>query len=159
MTDDILLILTKLGYSPAWLQLGLVDSDFIREQARQIDSSDDKNTEHYRYAAFRSVLTKGAVLDTILIENYIRMAQIDTDRAMARSALLMLLQCPSLTDAQLEHLANEDVFAWPNAQRIAERERLLRQFRSLPITDEFLGRCIASGDAVVQRALLESPDI
>src|SRR5438067_2402948 len=105
MTDNLEPMLTKLGYSPLWLDYGLLDEDLLRKQSKQYDTSDDKNAEHYRYVAFRAVLTKNATLDDELLDKYIRLAQLDRDSSMAQAALILLVVQPSLTEEQLDRLS------------------------------------------------------
>jgi hypothetical protein len=119
-------LLRKLGYGPEWLEYGLIDEALLRKQSDQYDSSDDKNTEHYRYAAFRDFLSKSAALDAMLIDRYIHLAQLDEDPTMAQSALILLAEHPHLTEAQLDYLSKHPAFAAPVVQRRIERIRLLR---------------------------------
>ena len=49
-------MLAKLGYSPTWLEYGLIDEALLHDQSKEYDTSDDKHAEHYRYAAFRAFL-------------------------------------------------------------------------------------------------------
>lgn len=151
--------LAKLGYSPLWIEYDLLDDDFLLEQCKRYATSYDKNTEHYRWAAFHAILAKNNVLDDTLIARYVQLAQIDEDQGMAESALLSLLRQPGLTDAQVERLSKHPAYTSPVAQRLIERIRLLRELQSSLLTEDLFMRCIASNDQTVQRQLLDRKDI
>ncbi len=152
-------ILTKLGYNHAWLEYGLIDENLLQKQSQQYDTSDDKNREHYRYAAFRAFLGKRIALDDTLMDRYVHLAQLDEDHEMAQSALILLIEWPYITDSQLDGLSRHPAFAEPVVKRRMKRTRLLRQLRSLPLTDELFSRCVTSRDQSVQRELLKRQDI
>jgi len=154
-------MLTKLGFDARWLEYGLLDEQFLRELSERFDTSDDKNIEHYRYAAFYAVLMNSDALDDTLLDRYIHLAQLDEDLGMARSALIELISWRRLSDNQFEHLSKHPAFADPYIQRIVEKKvRLLRQLGSSdPLTDELFERCLASRNRRVQEVLLIRSDI
>lgn len=152
-------MLAKLGYSRAWIEYGVLDQGFLEEQSKQYDISADKNSEHYRFAAFRAFLMTKVALSDALIDRYIRLAQLDEDQVMAQAALLVLVEWPALSDSQLDLLSKHSAFTSPISQHHIERVRLLRQLKLSLITDELFGRCIVSQDATVQRQLVERQDI
>jgi hypothetical protein len=57
MTDkDLNDKLAKIGYTTLWLDYKILTIDYLVEQEQIFDNSDDQNTEHYRYQAFRHYL-------------------------------------------------------------------------------------------------------
>ncbi|MDQ3706356.1 MAG: hypothetical protein M3437_14300 [Chloroflexota bacterium] len=130
--DELEPLLTKLGYSPMWLEYGLIDEELLRQQSNQFDASHDKHTEHYRYKAFQSFLDRRAILDDVSLDMYIHLAQLDEDPTMRQSALILLVRYPHLTETQLARLGKHPAFASLVVQRSIRRIRALRK---LPPTD------------------------
>jgi hypothetical protein len=52
--------IAALRYPPEWLQFGLLEREFVMRQAETFATGEDRNTEHYRYAAFRALLGRRA---------------------------------------------------------------------------------------------------
>jgi hypothetical protein len=157
--QDLETSLSRLAYSPAWLEYGLLDEASLREQWRQYAASGDQNTEHYRYRAFVAFLAKSGALDDTQIDRYIELAQTDGDQGMAQSALLHLIHLPGLSDGQLDQIRKHPAFASPVSQKNIERVQLLRELRSVELSSELFERCILSRDSEVQKELLERPDM
>jgi hypothetical protein len=85
-----------LKFHAKWLEYDFVDRTFLLNLYERFLLSDDKSTEHYRYGAFRKILQDNRCLDDRSIDNYIELVQIDDDRAMAKAALVDLLQTLSI---------------------------------------------------------------
>jgi len=51
-------IAKHFGYTDDWLRLGVVTHADLQQQLAEFDTSDDKNTEHYRCRAFEVVFWK-----------------------------------------------------------------------------------------------------
>lgn len=144
----------KLNFNPKWLEYGAMSKQFLSDLVARYEQSKDKNTEHYRYAAFRQLLTPERVLDDEMVDRYIELAELDEDQNMAQAALGELIRWEGLTDAQLERLSTHRAFAAETLQKIIKRKQLLRELFSTSLTDEAFAQYISSGDAVVQRELL-----
>jgi hypothetical protein len=125
-------LLTKLGYSPMWLEYGLIDEELLREQSNQFDTSHDKHTEHYRYKAFQAFLSQRSTLDDVMLDTYIHLAQLDEDPTMRESALILLVRHPHLTETQLARLGKHPAFASLVVQGSIQR---IRALRNLPPTN------------------------
>ena len=94
---------SELGYPKAWLDFGLLEAPLLADQLARFHAGEDRNLEHYRFAAFQRLLRRRVLTDE-LIDQYVRLAELDPDRTMATSALCGLLDHPALTDAQLVRL-------------------------------------------------------
>lgn len=151
--------LHKLQYSPLWLVYGLLDEAYLLEQSAQFDASDDKNTEHYRYAAFRAFLASYSSLPNDYIDKYVHLAQIDPVPLMGQAALMDLIGWRYLTDAQLDRLDEHLSASSPNLRRSIERLRLRRLLQPTTLTNELFQRALISRDDVTQRELINSYDI
>src|SRR5689334_12768521 len=87
MQADLTKAMKILGYSSQWLDSGLINKQFLMDQLDEYQSSEDKNTEHYRYTAFQDILKTNTTLSDNTLEMYIELASIDEDHAMGKSAL------------------------------------------------------------------------
>jgi hypothetical protein len=157
--SDLKPILDKLKYSQQWLDYGLLDEAYLLAQGIRFDASDDKNTEHYRYDAFKAILSERTVLDDAILENIVHLSQLDADQGMGQAALILLVDWPNLTDLQLDLLYTHPAFSSPVVQRRIQRVHLLRQLRTSGLTNELFDSSILSRDEVVHRELLGRQDI
>jgi hypothetical protein len=92
-----------LGYPREWIELGLLERPLLADQLQRFHAGEDPNTEHYRYAAFQRLLRRRQWTDE-LIDQYVRLVELDPDRTMATSALCALFDHPALTNEQLLRL-------------------------------------------------------
>ncbi|MFT5027742.1 MAG: hypothetical protein ACI9VS_000159 [Candidatus Binatia bacterium] len=51
-------IISLLGYTDRWINLGVINDDTLKQQWEKYCKSDDKNPEHYRFGAFVEFLAK-----------------------------------------------------------------------------------------------------
>lgn len=152
--------LAELRFSPQWLEYEFLDEQFLLDLFDRYQRSDDRNTEHYRYAAFRSVLKKRQAMNDTEIDRYVELAQIDEDHGMARAALHDLLVWSGLTKQQYQQLCALPAYAKPTFQKVIRRRQIIEEIHSAEqLTDEAVDRYIVSGDSVVQEALLIKPNI
>ena len=96
MNDKLL----KLGYTTLWMELGILTEQKLNEQVAIYETGDDKNTEHYRYGAFRDYLTSHRTLTDTELDNYLKLANLETDKPMANSAIADIFREIELTDLQ-----------------------------------------------------------
>ncbi len=151
--------LDLLGYHPKWLEYGMVADAFLHMQVEEFAGSDDQNTEHYRYGAFRAVLREHTSLPDDLLNYYVELAELDAEPAMAGSALADLIHWRGLTEQQREQLSVHPAFAAPFLQKGISRSRLLRRLKREPLTAALFEECLAEKDGVLQRAMLEASSI
>ncbi len=147
-------LLALLHYDPKWLEYGFLDVDLLRKQTEVFHTEEAPRCEHYRYAAFRRVLTSRNSLDEELLARYIELAQRDEDAGMAQAALVDLIMWKGLREAQWEELSRRPEFAAPYFQKLFQRRRLLAQLDANPLPTDLFEQCLANQDATVQRHLL-----
>jgi hypothetical protein len=94
---------SQLGYPRAWIDFGLLERPLLAHQLDRFRSGEDRNLEHFRYAAFQRLLRRRHWTDEI-VDQYVHLVELDPDRVMARSALCALFDHPALTDEQLARL-------------------------------------------------------
>lgn len=89
--------LSKLGYTNLWIDFCILTEEHLNKQLEFFNNSDDKNTEHYRYATFMQYLTsKGSLTDTEL-DNYLKLVCSAKDSIMTGSVIANFLARISLT--------------------------------------------------------------
>ncbi len=152
-------MLTKLGYDPKWFTYGFLEVPFLREQSEHYDNGIDKNTEHYRYEAFRRLLESLTSIDNHTFDRYIELAELDEDKAMANAALSLLIRHPSLTHQQLEQIKSLPALAEKTIQKIIEETQLLQELDASAIQDGVFDRCMTLAKSSVQRKLLSKSGI
>ena len=146
--------LKTLQYDFRWLRWGMLNEESLHAQLEQFSESDDKNTEHYRYAAFRAALAGEGTISHKLIESYFLLAKLDPDKVMASAALIDLIGSPRLTTEQFEGIGKYTAFTDPQLNKIYARHELLRELKAADsVTDSLFDKVLSSGDSVVQRVL------
>jgi hypothetical protein len=132
----------QLHYHVKWFEYGLLSQQQVIVQYQQYLSNDDKNSEHYRYHAFRQFLTENQHLSDQMLAQYIELAQLDPDQSMASAALIDLIKFNLLTDEQLLSLNSHPAFASELLQkRLALgqlKRRLLNKLSTDAVIDEEL---------------------
>ena len=68
---DLKKALRTLGYTPRWLRAGLLDAASLAEQLAVFQTGEDRNTEHYRYGAFRRALETRSCMDDETLDAYL----------------------------------------------------------------------------------------
>jgi hypothetical protein len=155
MEVDLSTALTILRYSPQWLEFGLIDQSFFVKQFDEYQNAEDKNTEHYRYAAFQKILRTQTSLTDRSLNNYIKLALMDENQAMAKAALVDLIKWSELSDRQLEQLRHHPAILERGLQKLITRTTLLRQLKSEPLTDELFAHLLSGKDSVIHQRLLD----
>jgi hypothetical protein len=87
----------RLGFTPAWYGLGIVDEAFLERARARWDKGDDSNTEHYRWWAFSEFLAARRPLAPDLASALYSLGAGDADPGMGgamMSAILYLPECP-----------------------------------------------------------------
>ena len=98
--------LIRLGYSQLLLDSGLLTTDNLKEQIIELDLGEDDNTEQYRYRTFTNYFNQQTSFDNNLFKQIMQLLQSDSDKIMAGSATIDLLQKSSLTDEQFDTIAD-----------------------------------------------------
>ena len=148
--------LKTLQYDSRWLEWRMLNEESLHAQSERFSESDDKNTEHYRYAAFRAALAGEGTISDELIEHYFALVNLDPDQAMARAALVDLIGSPRLTMEQFQGLRIVTIFADPQLTKIYARHELLRELKAADaVVDSLFDKVLSKGDSVVQRVLVD----
>lgn len=146
--------LFKLGYTGQWLKCGLLTKEQLLVQINAYESEEDKNTEHYRYAAFRNYLKNKETLSDAEFDNYLKIALSDEDTVMAGAALIDLFTNIVLSDTQFDKLITQMKAFGDWTKNTLCRQTLLRRLKHEPLTTELFRECFEKGDNLIQEYLI-----
>jgi len=157
---EIEAILRELGYTREWLEAGVVDEHFLRQQYEEYLRSDDKNQEHYRAGAFFQFLQNKDSLSDAEIEAIIHLRDEGPDGCDFSGGRIMgLLDSPVLSDEQYEELARYFMSIEPGYEEQYVRRSIGLRIWSQGLADEVREDIKRSDDSVLHRAMLEHEEV
>ena len=157
---DISTALRSLGYTPLWLDLGIVSPEFVLAQIAELEQSKDKNQEHYRCEGFQVFLDSRESLTDEEIEGILRLTDDGPDRCDLRTdRIIGVIHSDLLTDQQLDQLGALPEVREAPIQRRYERARLYRRLRREGLSDGVFRMIVDSRDSELQRRIIERPDL
>lgn len=118
--------LARLGYSSSWINYGVLTIELLIEQDHAILTSDDTNTEHYRYKTFNRYLHSKKQLTDIEFDNYLDLTLTDRDITMAGGAMKNLFTEINLTDKQFEKLCTVIGYFGKWTEKVIATQKLKR---------------------------------
>ena len=152
-------IISLLGYTDRWMNLGVIDDDTLKQQWEKYCKSDDRNPEHYRFGAFVEFLAKKEHFTDTDIQ---KILGLDEDTALGDdlrdSRLIAFVESGGLTDSQFQALASERAIRPPPVFKKYKRERVFRDLRTKGIDEISRSRIRASNDKFMHEVLLASKD-
>lgn len=143
---------TLLEFTDRWFTLGILTEEKLQQYGTTYETSADKNTEHYRYGAFRWYLNEHRPLSASVAEALYALGASDPDPAMGEAIMadiIGLAECPPSAVAKALASGRQHLV------RAAKRRSLLSELRQAPLTDELFSQCIEGGDRVIHLALME----
>lgn len=149
--------LSVLSYSDLWLKFGFLTEEVLNEQIKIFETSDDKSTEHYRYASFKKYLNSRDEFTVDEINKYLHLAKIDEDQMMAGAAVIDLFYALNLTDDQFNKICETLRLLWKRADGIILEQTLLRKLYK-GVTEEVFEECIGKGNWLIHNLLIEHAD-
>jgi len=159
MTDKELIDrLSKIGYTKSWLDYDVLTIEYLNEQVKTFDNSNDQNKEHYRMNAFRHYLSLKNNLSDIEFDNYLELIFKDNDALMAGTAMADLFNKVNLTDFQFEKLSKSIRHFGHWTEKVITRQTLLRKLKTNNLTDKLFKECIKNGDSVIHEYMLDLAD-
>jgi hypothetical protein len=79
------------GYTPEWLDCGFIDIAFVRRQAAQYREGEDRDVEHYKWAAYRHILGSADFSSRHRWREFLRVIEADPNEHLFRGAIAELL--------------------------------------------------------------------
>ena len=140
----------RLQLSDDWLRLGLLTEDELCALGRECETSEDKNTEHYRYRVFRHYLASHKPLPPGMAEALYELGRADPDPAMGGA---MMRDIVGLPECPVNVLEQASTSGEKHLVKAARQRELLTELAS-GLTEDLFARCLESRDAGIQRELL-----
>lgn len=97
----------KLGFNDRWVALGVVTDADIQRIVQEFEASDDKNTEHYRYGAFKKFFAANQPFSPERVRELYDLADRDPDPGMGGSLLVEIVALPECPDDILDRAASD----------------------------------------------------
>lgn len=149
-------MLSALGYTQVWFDYGLLTPELLATQHNIFLTSDDQHTEHHRYGAFRHYLDGRTHLTDEELTGYLHVAIAEQDSLMGSAAAKDLFTEVNLTDAQFAEVCEKlDAFPGEWVAALRSRQQLLRRLAAGRLDTTLFNECLATGDGVAQKTLLE----
>jgi hypothetical protein len=101
-------ILRKLGFNQEWIDLGIITTDKLRQIEAEWTTSDDRNTEHYRWRAFLDFIQSKHSLDASTARRLYSLGASDPDSAMGGSIMAHILRRQDCPEDLLRVAANSE---------------------------------------------------
>ncbi len=151
MSDNLLI----LNYSDLWLKFGFLTEEDLNDQIKIFETSDDKSTEHYRYASFEKYLRSQRKFTDNEVDQYLELAAIDEDKVMSGAAGVDLLTLADLTNHQFEKICVALSLFGEWTEKVILRQTLFRKLKKEAFTEELFLECFNKGSGEVHRVLIE----
>ena len=90
-------IFRRLEFTQEWIDLGIITSEKLDELESEWRSSDDRNTEHYRWRVFRDFAQSNSTFRDDVLRRLYRLGANDADPVMGGSIMADILRrndCP-----------------------------------------------------------------
>lgn len=101
---DLKYMMEALGFTQIWLTSGVIGAESLESLHREYESSDDKNTEHYRWISFKQYLSVCPKNEEVARKMYL-IAQQETDIALSISMLHEIIGKMPVDRDILEHIS------------------------------------------------------
>ena len=149
--QSIEMIMAELGYTRQWMDLGVVDTDFLLRQYEEYRTAEDKNQEHYRCGAFSLFLSTKRDIRDDEIAAVFALTDARPDSCDLRvNRIIDLIVSGLLSDAQLDALSRfPEVHEAPIERRYL-REGLLRKLRREGLTDGVFAAITQTQDSLTR---------
>ena len=92
----------RIGFTPEWFQLGVVNAESVLRYEREWQESEDHNPEHYRYRAFREYLNKACPLSDVQCAQMLELGEADPDLSLGLAIMADILKLPDCPQSILQ---------------------------------------------------------
>ncbi|MDK2596824.1 hypothetical protein [Pseudoalteromonas obscura] len=151
--------LHRLGYTQAWLSLGVITEENLVSQYEEIESSEDKNAEHYRNSGFCDFLSAKNSLTDNEVAGIFELTDHGPDKCdLSENRIIQLIDSNILTDAQLDWITKYPEVSERPIQKRYLRERLTRKIEKSSISDCF-EEIKACEDSHIQKYIIGRSDL
>ena len=134
--------LAAIGYTEAWLELGVLNSVLLLAQYERMQSGGTKKTARYRAEASSAWLADGARLGDEEIDGFLALMRAEPDKKLAKSCIAQLIQSPRVDLVQLRARRSDEKLIRPH-QALIQRMDLMQQMEG-GVTDDHMLEVIES---------------
>ncbi len=152
-------ILSVLGYTADWLELGVVNESDLQVQYATFLASSDKNAEHYRNGMFCAFLQRTKSLTDAEIGAIVELRDAPEHIDMADNRLIGLVSSGVPSDEQLRALAGHPKIERDPVRKRHHRALILREIRDNGLTSLVFDQIRDSVDAHLHESLLEHTNV
>lgn len=156
--DDTQSMLRTLGYSPFWIETGVLQIEDLAIQYAAYKDSEDADTAHFRHRAFIKFLEKKEFIDDATltaIRNLDDHSQLDS--ALAQSRLIEVIRRHLLDERQLDELHQDSSIAVIRPIKCAIERELVKNALAENSIGRVRGIIRASKDPETQRIAVDWP--
>lgn len=152
--------MARLGYTSAWMALGVIDEDSLRSQLQEYESSDYNDAEHYRWRAFKDWLQSKQSLSDDEINEIIKLRDCSPDKVnLGVERQIALIEADILTDEQFNSLflhpeADEEI-----VQRLHARHSIYRRLSREGLSDDVFNLVKNTKDVMVHKKIVNRNDL
>ena len=108
--------MTEIGIDPSWIEFGIIGVDRLANLVEAFNSSEDKNTEHYRWKVFKEYSQGNQYLSPKKILKLFGIIQLDADSVL-RAA--MIIEIIKRSDATIKLLVLASKYDNPSVKKKA----------------------------------------
>ncbi len=154
-------IAAHFGYTDDWLRLGVVTQSELQQQFAEFQTSEDKNTEHYRCAVFLNYLNRIDGVSDETLHGLLALTDSGSDGCdLALNRAFELVRSDVLTDSQLQTLREQPrLDEHSSFRRAVDRVVVDRRLASDGLTDQIFHDICVLNDASTIRRLLDRDDL
>ncbi|WP_196140458.1 hypothetical protein [Aliikangiella sp. G2MR2-5] len=151
--------LSRLGYTKEWLSHGIITEEYLLAQYEEIQTSDDKNAEHYRNGGFCDFLRSKDSLSDNEVAAIFELTDNGPDKCdLHENRIIELIHSNILSDSQLNWIVRyPEVSEMPIHKRYL-REKLARKIERSSVSDCF-EEIKSCGDSHIQEYIAQRSDL
>lgn len=159
-SSEIHWALDMLDYSDTWLELHILTNEIAQSQMQLWMKDDaDKNTEHYRYGAWRTYWQAKNSITNGDLDKCVALAISDPDLGMGGAILYDVLHTSWLSDRQFELVSEQfrefrQKHNLRNSERTIDRQLLYRNLTKNNSPSD-LDRVVRNCDSQIQRHIVD----
>ena len=157
---DVLQAINLLGYTQAWIDCGVITEEFVVDQAKLLSEAEDKNTEHYRWGAFKSFIERKEFISDQELLQLLSLEDKGHDECdLSINRAIEIIISGLLSDEQLNSISNHPILEEKSVSKRYIRERICREIESRGLVEEVFESVVLSEDNAVHEYALSSSTI
>jgi Rps23 Pro-64 3,4-dihydroxylase Tpa1-like proline 4-hydroxylase len=156
--NDLDIKIRQLGYTQEWIESGIINEQQLLDQIDELNKSDDKNAEHYRWNAYIQYLKSKTNLSDQEIRNIINLH--DSDECdLSVSRIIELLNSNLLNNEQVNELGQDPIIEEEPIRKIYTRHKIMRELKNSGLSEDLFEKIKQNNDSYIQEEVLKSNSI